>query len=151
MINNPGVEPTVKPSTNTKPNLSKSRLKSQIDKVKPTGLPALNVKEEDASQWQMESIGQGGHRSHNSSHIAPTSKKSTASALSGLSHPLGPRQSLRDKANASNLNTESSIKEVKAREGRKASGVDMERAGLFGTHQVQQTRQSNAAARHKED
>lgn len=63
---------------------------------------------------------------------------------------MGPRQSLRDKANASNLN-EGGIKEVKPREGRKASGVDMDRASMFGTHHVQQARQSNAAAGHKED
>lgn len=87
MINNSGADANVKSvPSNTKPNLSKSRLKSQIDKVKPTGLPALKVRDDDASQWQMESIGQAAQvRSNNSSQIVPTSKKSTGSALGGLS------------------------------------------------------------------
>ena len=118
----------------------------------------MNVKDDDTSQqWQMESIGQAAlrERSNNSSQVGASSvsKKASTSgaAMSGLSHQLGPRQSLREKANASNLN-ESSIKEVKPREGRKAGGVEVERASMFGTHQVQQTRQSNAVvARHKED
>jgi hypothetical protein len=154
MISNAGIEAgdqRAKVPANAKPSLSKSRLKSQIDKVKPTGLPVLNSKDDDATHWKMESIGQPGHRAGNASQIVPTSKKS-AGALSGLSHQLGPRQSLRDKMNGSNLN-EGGVKEVKPREGpgRKASGVNLDRASMFGTHSVSQTRQPDVAATKKED